>query len=255
MAGWRRDLLYARSKTPNNSPIVLHSATQERKIESELQPLRKSGIVLQTALKYDNTVKPRKKGNSKPDKIKKILSKKNNADMSSGCESRRMSEKENRTDDFLDLSADSGISVSSAYKIDNNISIEKKCSKLSEIPENKSFDPICNYEECYKCFLPGEDCYCLDPTQTFLTTFVRVWPKNKLRLIKNFQLYCVVIFLYCFSRGLSPHRSPSPIGRRSPRRGRSPGVRGVSPSFADSTFNAVQAALQKRQLQVQVSGF
>lgn len=55
----------------------------------------------------------------------------------------------------------------------------------------------------------------------------------------------------------SPLRARSP-GRRaspSPRRGRSPGgaavrARSRSPSFGDSTYSAVQAALSKRQLQV-----
>lgn len=48
-------------------------------------------------------------------------------------------------------------------------------------------------------------------------------------------------------------RSLSP-GRRSPRRSRSPPVstrgRSLSPTFADATYAAVQAAMHRRQLQV-----
>ena len=49
-------------------------------------------------------------------------------------------------------------------------------------------------------------------------------------------------------RGMSPSRG----GRRtpSPRRGRSLSPSNRSPTFADSTYSAVQAALSKRQLQV-----
>ena len=48
-------------------------------------------------------------------------------------------------------------------------------------------------------------------------------------------------------RSISPARSGSPSRRR---RLRSPG-RAVSPSFANSTYDAVAGSLQKRQLQVQ----
>ena len=56
-------------------------------------------------------------------------------------------------------------------------------------------------------------------------------------------------------RSTSPFRSHSPARRStSPRRGASPRRQGSParvPGFADSTFAAVQAALNKRQLQVE----
>ena len=54
------------------------------------------------------------------------------------------------------------------------------------------------------------------------------------------------------SRSCSPAaRSPSRSASRSPvRRSLSPRQRSRSPGFADSTFSAVQAALNKRQIQV-----
>lgn len=52
-------------------------------------------------------------------------------------------------------------------------------------------------------------------------------------------------------RGLSSLRTPSPLRRSSPHRSASP-RRSLSPVFSDSTLVAVQSALQRRQLQLQV---
>lgn len=72
-----------------------------------------------------------------------------------------------------------------------------------------------------------------------------VSPKSR-KKYNRFQYKCICL-IECHSFRL---RSPRSVSPQRPTETSRPHSRTVSPSFADSTFSAVHAALNKRQVQV-----